>query len=301
MSLTEIVDIILTDEIIAGAVAGSIIIPSILLFFKWFWSVMANQSYKNKLMGDCKENDELCLIYLKEFLDAQKSNTYLHKEPDYDPPRTSNHYGKGINIPRVYAKCDVECMNDFVNVMGSAGKTRGIKIASVEKEWTCWDNPIVSIGGNFVTNKILEKCEPIYCDVAPDSFKLRNMKKSVKCNGKDYGLIMKTKNVEQNLDVFVLMGLGVRGTSAAGYFFRKYHNQIAKLYGSSPFALLLECELNQGREDARLFDFYPEPSWYKKLVYFFIWKKFNKYKNQQMSYESKKSNMSPVWKYIRKN
>ncbi|MBU1854464.1 MAG: hypothetical protein KKF89_01985 [Nanoarchaeota archaeon] len=274
MGIQNILNIITTDEIIAGAIVGSIIIPSLIFIVAKFWQAVFKQIPKRKLLGDFNDNNLLSKIYLKELVDTNKSNTYLHKLPDYDPPKTSNHYSQGINIPNVYAKCDVECMNDFINIMGSVGKTKNIQLSSVEKQWNQWDNPIVSIGGHFVTDKIFEKCKPIFCKKTNDSFKLKNMKEPVKCYGKDYGLIMKTKNIEHNFDVFVLMGLGVRGTSASGFFFRKYHNYIAKLYGSRAFALILKCELNQGKEDAKLFNYYPEPPLYKKILHPLIWKKF---------------------------
>ena len=276
MGLESIFNIIFTDEIIAGAIVGSVIIPLLIFLVTKFLMTVFNQVSKRKLLGNFKDNNLLSKIYLKELVDTNKSNTYLHKLPDYDPPKTSNQYSPGINIPNVYAKCDVECMTDFINILGSVGKTKNIQFSSVEKEWSEWDNPIVSIGGHFVTDKIFDKCNPIYCKKTNDSFKLNNMKEPVKCYGKDYGLIMKTKNIEHDFDVFVLMGLGVRGTSASGFFFRKYYNHIAKLYGSKAFALLLKCELNEGKEDATLINFYPEPAIYKKILHPFVWSKFNK-------------------------
>ena len=176
MGIQNILNIITTDEIIAGAIVGSIIIPSIIFVVTRFLQSAFNQMPKRKLLGNFKDNNQLSKIYIKELVDTKKSNTYLHKLPDYDPPKTSNLYSQGINIPNVYAKSDVECMNDFINIMGSVGKTRNIQLASVEKEWDQWDTPIVSIGGQFVTDKIFEKCSPIFCEKTNDSFKLKNMK-----------------------------------------------------------------------------------------------------------------------------
>lgn len=280
IAIDGIINSLITNDIIAGAILGSIIIPLIFYLIRFLYRKYISILPANSLLGEFRNNNVECLFFLKELYDVQKSNKYLFKIPDFFPPHTTGKEETAINIPRVFAKSDAECLNDFVNVLGAVGKTKNIKISSLETEWDIWNKPIVSIGGNYKTNRIFERCKPIYVEFGvhklPNSdeksayFKMKN-EKLFPIIPNDYGLIHKTKDKNTDRDVFIIMGLGCLGTTSAGKFFRNNFQKLGKMYGHKPFAIIVKSKLYEGGESYEFYDYNPEPSLIRKFIFPFTW------------------------------
>ena len=280
-----------TNDIVAGAILGLIIIPLMSYLVKFLYRKYISLLPANSLLGQLRDDSIECLFFLKELYDITKSNEYFFKNPDFFPPHTSGKEEKAINIPRVFAKADAECLTDFINVLGAVGKTKNIKVSSLETEWDIWNKPIVSIGGNYKTYRIFERCEPIYTELGIDNlpksteksayFKMKNKsEKLFPTIPNDYGLIHKTKDKKSGNDIFVIMGLGCLGTVSGGKFFRNNFLQIGKMYGNKPFAIIVKSNLYEGKESYVLYDYYPEPSLIRKIIFPFTWLKIFRHKNR---------------------
>lgn len=273
--------------LILGALLGAFLSALPWLSKKFYILVMRSRPL-SLLLGDFANNDVECLLFLKELQDKGKKNEYLSPIPDYFSPHTQFVEKQFRNIPKTFAKADVISLNSFINILGLAGKKENITIAKLEKHWDVWDKPIASFGGNYKTEKILERCKPIFYEshftqVTPKSesnelFKVevcRN-RQLLAVKGIDYGIIHKTKDMVTNKDVFLFIGLGCAGTEAAGKFFQSYAIELGKLFGSDPFIIVVKTQLSHGNNAPTLYHYYPEPKKYRKIIHPFIWRRFNR-------------------------
>lgn len=165
------------------------------------------------------------------------------------------------NIDPVWSQGDGECLADVYNVFGKNKNGENMYIADIISDWNAWDSPTISIGFNPKTEKLIEKCEPMY-------FKLKNAILSIPKTGmqldsyspNDAGIIQKTFLKDSHVPVLILAGLGTLGTSAAGYHFKKECINLGKLYGSSPFCVLFNIKVDEGRSAVYPVVMYPKPS-----------------------------------------
>lgn len=164
------------------------------------------------------------------------------------------------NIDPVWSEGDGECLADAYHVFGKSKNGKNIQIADIKSDWEKWSNSMVLIGFNPKTLKVIEKCSPI-------NFKLENGELSIpalnislnSCVPNDAGIIQKTYLNNSNIPVLILAGLGVFGTSAAGYILKEEHLNLGKLYGSSSFCVIFSVKMDEGRTSARIVSIYPKP------------------------------------------
>lgn len=293
VTLDGIISSLTNNDIVAGAILGSIIIPLIFYLILFLHRKYISLLPANSLLGQFKDNEIECLFFLKELYDIQKSNEYLFKIPDFFPPHTTMKEQRAINIPRVFAKADTECLNDVMNVLGTVGKNKNIEIASIETDWDVWNKPLISIGGNYKTERILERCKPIYveqgfADIDLNGkkeksyyFKLKNKKEKLfAIIPDDYGIVHKTKDISTGNDVFFILGLGCLATESVGRFFRSQFLQLGKMYGNRPFVAIIKSNLYEGKESYVLYDYYPEPTFIRKIVFPITWFKHFKHEKK---------------------
>lgn len=66
-----------------------------------------------------------------------------------------------------------------------------------------------------------------------------------------YGIILKAKNPQNNnKPTFLLGGLGILGTEAAIYYFRKNIASIGKEFGKKEFGLVIRARNSSGEQSA---------------------------------------------------
>ena len=76
------------------------------------------------------------------------------------------------------------------------------------------------------------------------------------------------------------MGLGCLATESVGRFFRSQFLQLGKMYGNRPFVAIIKSNLYEGKESYVLYDYYPEPTVIRKIVFPITWfKHFKPEKN----------------------
>src|SRR3989344_5173638 len=124
-----------------------------------------------------------------------------------------------INIDPVSSVADGECVADIFNILGRVRKTENIHVGNLIKDWNIWSTPILSVGFNPKTEKLLEKCVPIDFELVNNfhGLKLKNDPNILDDRSpNDAGVIQKTFETESKMPVLILAGIGTTGTSAAG-------------------------------------------------------------------------------------
>ncbi len=129
------------------------------------------------------------------------------------------------------------------------------------------------MGGGFKTDRIFELAEPRLVELVDNSaFRFNDSDNLFQgINGNDYGLIYRITHPSTGKICIVLMGLGVRGTEAAGYYFRTNASILGKIFGDNDFAFLVHVRIDHGKETATPCWYLPKPKLIKKIFHPFIW------------------------------
>ncbi len=263
-------------EIWIGAIIGAIISALFMLFFSFLKGIIfkiKEQLPVRKVVGDFANDEQICSIFLKNLY--SHNYEYLSNEPNFFPPYTKNTQREWQNIPFVIANSDFQAATDFTNILGQIGKRKNIIFRSIENEWDLWSENILSIGGNYKTEKIFELSNNKYVEITENnSFKFNDHSELFfSKDNNDFGLIYKATNPATQKKCFVIMGIGVEGTKAASYYFRTNLSQIGKMFGKNDFALLVKIKIGQGRENSKLAWYLPNISLSSKLCHPLIWKR----------------------------
>jgi len=226
-------------------------------------------------------------IFLSQ-LKALDDNGNIDQDPKYEIhyptplPQNKNNLSKAgrLRIDPVWSEGDGECLGDVYNTLGVAGKTSKIQIADTIKDWSKYNNPIITIGFNPKTKELKGKCSPIHYRSVTRSIKTNmgiiptpclTIKKSKDILDSiipnDAGIIQKTFIKDSGTPVFILAGLGTTGTSASGYILSKNAVALGKLYGDDPFCVLIHVDSFGGRTTANIKALYPNPSFLNKLLH----------------------------------
>ncbi|MBU4252795.1 MAG: hypothetical protein KJ931_04240 [Candidatus Omnitrophica bacterium] len=261
-----------------GAILGSIIIPILWFLTQWLINFCISKMPLKALFGKLCANEIPCYIYFVKLFDQKRENTYIYNLSDYFPPRTSNRTNKKINTPYVWGEADGQCALDVVNTLGSVGKVDNIEIKDPAKDWDLWNGNIICIGGSEKVYSILDICKLKYCTLSEDRcrIKLPSGEELDAINGDDYGVIQKMKHPHTGFDCWLIVGVGVLGTLAAGYYLRKYCKEFGKIFGGREFCCIIKGRFEQGRESGIPFRVWPEPYLYKKIIHPILW--IRKYK-----------------------
>jgi len=199
----------------------------------------------------------------------------------YPEPLPTDHTNLGtqrkLNIDPVLSEAEAECLADVYNILGKVGKVNNINLGDLINDWNIWSDPIFSVGFNPKTNKLIEKCSPIYFELIDGLLLIKS--KNITYNAilpNDAGIIQKTFTKDTNNPVFILAGLGTIGTSATGYILRQYFIKIGKLFGSNPFCIFLKVKIDEGRTSAFIDKILPAPSWCRIILYPLTYYSFRK-------------------------
>lgn len=271
LSFTGVADKIVWQDVIFSSFLIPVVIFLGAKFLKWWNKTRPSRIvFKNYL----PENSNV-FIFHSQMSSAddnynKKSNPkFITLFPD---PTPTNHINFGIqtrqNIDPVCSVANAECLADVLNVLGLINKTKNIHIGDLIKDWNIWKNPIFTIGFNPKTEKLTEKCNPIYFDLSNASLKIKNTSiifDSISPN--DAGIIQKTFDKESENPVFILAGLGTTGTSAAGLILRNNFIKLGKLFGNDPFCVFLKAKIDEGKNSALIKKIVPNPKWYRIIMH----------------------------------
>jgi hypothetical protein len=262
------------SEMWQGALIGAIVSAAFAASFSFLRKVILKLRSElpiRKILGEFADNNSPCSIFLKEM--HSEDGYYYSTEPDYFPPHTANRKCRWQNVPHVISDSDVQAATDFTNLLGQVAKREKVTFRSIARDWDLWSENLLSVGGNFKTDRIFELQNPRSVNlVNNDAFRFTDSDQLFQAiNGNDYGLIYKVTHPNTGKICIVLMGLGVRGTEAAGYFFRSRASILGKMFGDRDFALLVHVRIDHGKETASPCWYFPEPLTIKKLLHPVIW------------------------------
>ncbi|PIR41469.1 MAG: hypothetical protein COV31_01175 [Candidatus Yanofskybacteria bacterium CG10_big_fil_rev_8_21_14_0_10_46_23] len=198
-----------------------------------------------------------------------KNQKYIARYPDPTPTDYA-HLGiqKKLNIDPVSSGADSECVADIFNILGLIQKTKNIIIGDLINDWSIWSKPIFSVGFNPKTNKLIEKCDPIFFELSGTSLKVKNTNISYGSNlPDDAGVIQKTIDKDSGNPVFILAGIGTLGTSEAGFILKNNFIKLGKLFGNDPFCVFLTVKTNEGKNSALIRKIVPSPKWYRIFMF----------------------------------
>jgi hypothetical protein len=267
------------ENIIRGAILGSIIIPLILFLMRKIVNFLTDREPKKLLFGQLVSQNKPCYIYFVKLFDNQRTNSYSYNLTDYFPPETSNRISQKINTPYVWAEADGQCAIDLVNILGNVGKLKNIFIKDPSKDWDLWEGNIICIGGSEKANAILDRCDKKFCTLSDDKtrIKMPSEEELDAVGGEDYGMIQKLKDPNTGFDCWIIMGVGVMGTLSAGYYLRNYAKELGNMLEGREFCCLIKSRFQHGPASAMLYKVWPKPYWYKKFFHPILWiKKYRK-------------------------
>ncbi len=264
----------ISSEMWQGALIGAIVsaaFAAALSSIRKSISKLKSQLPIRSLLGAFADNNSPCSIFLKAIY--SHDGYYYSAEPNYFPPQTANRVCRWQNVPQVISDSDVQAATDFTNLLGQVGKRENVTFRSIAADWDLWSENLLSVGGNSKTDRIFELQNRRLVDlVNNDAFRFTDSDQLFQAiNGNDYGLILKVTHPSTGRLCIVLMGLGVRGTEAAGYFFRTRASFLGKMFGCRDFAFLVHVRIAHGKETASPCWYLPEPNITRKMLHPVIW------------------------------
>lgn len=244
-----------------------------------------NKKRPSRLVFDgCLGNNIGVYIFHSQMSSANDDWT-LRKDPKYitrfPKPTPTDHANFGIqhkiNIDPVSSGADSECVADVFNILGLVRKTKNIYIADLINDWNVWANPIFSVGFNPKTDKLIERCSPIFFELTNSELRVKNMSLSFDCViPNDAGIIQKTFDKDSKAPVFILAGLGTTGTSAAGYILKNNFIKLGKLFGNNAFCVFFKVKIDEGKSSATIQKIFPKPAWYRIIMHPVLFSDFTK-------------------------
>lgn len=229
-------------ELFIGTFLGSLFVPFGIWLANELVKYLKNQLPAKKLLGTFSENESVCKIFVRDLLTDENSKL-VSVEP---------RVGVGVvpNIGVVWPEVEGFGVSYFLNVLGSAGKTKGIEIVKMSQDKGEWNANIVVMGAQA------QKSFDFYQHMqnvaySMDEHNIHNQKGEIvkREDGFGYGLILKARNPYNNNNfAFLIGGYGVLGTLAAAYYFRTNYQELGKLFGKKCFGVIVRCPITAGEE-----------------------------------------------------
>lgn len=257
-------------------VFSSILIPLTLSIYAAISNYLRETRPLKLLLKGFGSKSESVLVFLSQLHACNDDYTqqilkqkYFILTPNPMPGHKSTMKAHGRQqIDPVWSEGDGECLADIYNVFGKSNKGEDMRIADTIIDWDTWSKPVITIGFNPKTEKLMDMCRPIDFKYELGSLSIPNLKISLNSYiPNDAGIIQRTYMEDSKIPVFILAGLGVLGTSAAGYWFKKECIALGRLYGSRPFCVLLSAKTDEGRSSANAVAIYPQPTILNRLLH----------------------------------
>lgn len=272
LRITGVEDLTVWQDI----VFSSILIPLVLSIYATISNFWRETRPLKLLLKGFGSKSESVLVFLsqlhacnEDFTEQILKQKYFILTPNPMPGHKSTMKVHGRQqIDPVWSEGDGECLADIYNVFGKSNKGEDMRVADTILDWDTWSKPVISIGFNPKTEKLIEKCSPIDFKYELGSLSIPKLKVSLNSYiPNDAGIIQRTFMKDSKIPVFILAGLGVLGTSAAGYCFKQECVTLGKLYGSGPFCVLLSAKTDEGRSSANPVAIYPQPPIFNTLLH----------------------------------
>lgn len=233
---------------------------------------------------DYINKDSRVFIFHSQMSSAD-DNWNLKDNPKYvtrfPQPTPTDHANLGVqrklNIDPVSSCADSECVADVFNVLGLVNKTKNIFIGDLINDWNIWSDPIFSVGFNPKTDKLIERCSPIFFELNGTALKVKNMNISFDSYlPNDAGVIQKTFDKESKKSVLILAGLGTTGTSEAGCVLKNNFIKLGKLFGNNSFCVFFKVKIDEGKNSSLIQKITPKPKWFRIIFYPVLYFSFKK-------------------------
>lgn len=243
----------LWQEIIFGLFLNFLSV-GILLLKDFIWDI----NPQKKFFGLTKKTS--VRIFLTE-LKALNEQGEIDRNPRYvvqyykRTVRNRNNIGneERYNIDPVWPDAEGRVLGNIYYALGRINFRKDIQISNLINDWSKNSDLTFSIGFNPKTHLYLEKSPYDFIELARNqssglTLGLKNGKKKLNAiSPYDAGIMQKT--TYKGKPVFLLAGLGICGTEAAGKLFEDHYKHFARLYGKDPFAILIRTNINEGTEN----------------------------------------------------
>jgi hypothetical protein len=238
---------------IYGPVPALATILAIWESLKKLFSKIATYLPRRAALEKLADNDVPCMIFVNHLFTPARDNTYILSLPDFFPPRTTGQFGARTNIPHVIATSDAIAIADILNAVGQVGRHEAIQIVDPVGYWDQWDATTVCVGGSPKSDEVFRKCRNIPVVLDGATFRIAAANLSLQAiNNEDFGLISKTINPENHHDIWLIIGLGARGTESAGFYLRNNLRMLGSVFGRSPFSVIVRTSITGGGRQASL-------------------------------------------------
>ncbi len=287
LSFTGVTDVTVWQDV----AISSVLIPIVLLSINWLIEQWNNFQPAKLLLRKFLDKNTSILVFHSQMSGADDqwnfnpNQKYITKYPDPLPTDSQNmSIQRKFRIDPILSQAEADCLTDVYNILGKYGKVTNIIRADLISDWGKWSNPIITIGFNPKTMKLIEKCEPVYFELMQSAagMTINDIDHKITYDSyipNDAGIIQKTFIKGSNNPIYIFAGIGTAGTGASGYILLKNITELGKLYGNSPFCAFLKVKINEGRESAYIDKLCPKPKWHRIILYPFIYYQF--YKNKK--------------------
>lgn len=282
LSFTGVKDVTVWQDVVISAFVIPIAIFLGNKILVWWNSIKPSRL----LFKGCLKKDNDIYIFHSQMSGADNNYNFNPNQKyitRYPEPLPSNNANLGIqkklNIDPVLSEAETECLTDVYNILGTVKKVENIKMGDLINDWNVWSCPIISVGFNPKTFKLVEKCDPIHYELLLSSGEIKINNSGISYGSRvpnDAGVVQKTFIKDTDIPVFILAGLGTMGTSSAGYILKENFTEIGKLFSSSPFCIFLKVKINEGRAAAVIDKICPKPKWWRVFLYPLTYYRFTK-------------------------
>ncbi len=278
--ITEIFTQKLIDngEILFIGVLSSILATVFVLSTRYFWYKIISFYPKNRLFFGIVNSKEKCIIFQNRLRDIKLENKFLTPEPNYSAfPKQEPKYQLRQLVPYVLSAEDSKATAMVYNTLGEIGKTNNIQSSYVDEDYDMWENPQFLIGGNWKTMRVFNIFNPTYiCNEGKFINRITKKDFFQRTHDEDLGLIQKVYNKNNNKPIWILMGLRGAGTAGAAYILNRHWKLFGKLYGKKAFGLIIRFDDKDGYENSSIADYYPKPIFFKRIIFYFSFKKLKR-------------------------
>lgn len=229
-------------ELLIGTFIGSILVPFGIWLSQAIIKYIENLLPAKRLLGDFVNNDTACKLFVRDLV-LEEGSKIISVEP-----RVGTGYVPHVNV--LWPEVEGLGISYILNVLGSVGKTKNIHIIKMSEDKGEWNANIIVLGAQAQKsfdfykhmNKVAYSMDGEY--IYDRRGEIINME-----SGYGYGLILKAQNpYKEGSYGFLIGGFGVLGTLSAAYYFRTNFRKLGKIFGDSPFGVVVRCPVTAGEE-----------------------------------------------------
>jgi hypothetical protein len=233
-------------NLIAGAVLGSILIPTVSSIYKKVGNWWHESRPPQKLLQGMARQDEPCKIFVRDFFVRPEAQLF-----SIDP-----RAGLGLvrNVQELWPDVEGRAATSIFSILGRVGKTQNVEIVRMSQDQGEWNCHVVVLGAQA------QKPYDFYQQMQNVAYRMddKNIYDCASNNpvhqedGFRYGLILKAHNpfkTEGTPGVaFLIGGFGTMGTAAAAYYFREHYRELGKDFGTDCFGVVVRASVTAGEQ-----------------------------------------------------